>query len=195
MVLDAVTGDVAAAGLRLDRLDSDGVTVLQSATPVSGGSALALRFANNGASPDLGDYIRAATTSCANCDQSDTVRLRAYETTYRVSRFNNSATQITVMVVANTTDAPITGNAAFFDAQGVHLADIPISLAAHATLVTNTSQVPGLAGASGSILIANDAPFGAIAGKAVAVEPATGFTFDTPMVPRSASTKMVPRDN
>jgi hypothetical protein len=29
----------------------------------------------------------------------------------------------------------------------------------------------------------------------VAVEPATGFTFDTAMVTRAAATKMVPRDN
>jgi hypothetical protein len=195
VVLDAVTGDVAAAGLRLDRLASDGVTVLQSGTPVSGGSAVALRFKNSAANPNGSEFIRATTTGCANCDQNDTVRVRAYETTYRVSRFNNSATQVTVLVVSNSTSDPIAGLASFFAANGGgHLADVPFNLAPHATLVTNTSQVPGVVGA-GSILISNDAPYGAITGKAVAVEPATGFTFDTPMVPRAASTKMVPRDN
>jgi hypothetical protein len=30
----------------------------------------------------------------------------------------------------------------------------------------------------------HDAPYGALAGKGVALEPATGFAFDSPMVPR-----------
>jgi len=29
--------------------------------------------------------------------------------------------------------------------------------------------------------VTSDAPYGTLVGKAVAVEPATGFTFDTPM--------------
>jgi hypothetical protein len=32
--------------------------------------------------------------------------------------------------------------------------------------------------------VAHDGAYGALAGKAVALEPATGFTFDTPLVPR-----------
>ena len=47
-----------------------------------------------------------------------------------------------------------------------------------------TATVPGLAGASGSITIANDAPYGALAGKAVSLEPSAGFSFDTRMDPR-----------
>jgi hypothetical protein len=195
VIVDGITGNVAAGILRLDRLDSDGVTVLQSGQPVSGGSALSLRFTNSTGTPNGSQFIRAVSSGCGTCGPTDTVRVRAYETTYRVSRFNNSATQITVLVVANTTNGPVTGSAAFFSAGGTHLADVPFSLVPRATFVTNTSAVPGLGGASGSILISNDAPFGAIAGKAVAVEPATGFTFDTAMVPRAASTKMVPRDN
>jgi hypothetical protein len=33
--------------------------------------------------------------------------------------------------------------------------------------------------------VSNDGRYGSLAGKAVAVEPATGFTFDTAMTPRS----------
>ena len=197
VIVDGITGDVGGAGLLLQRLDSDGSTVLQSGVPVSGGSALSLRFKNSTGSPNGAQLIRVGSPACtALCGPNDTLRLRAYETTYRVSRFNNSATQITVLVIANTTNQPVAGTAAFFRASdGVHLADVPFSLGPRATFVTNTSAVPGLAGAAGGILVTNDAAFGALSGKAVAVEPATGFTFDTAMVPRTASTKMMPRDN
>jgi hypothetical protein len=196
VILDGITGDVAAGTLLLQRLASDGVTVVQSAVPASGGAALSLRFRNSTGTPDGGQFIRAVSATCTTCGASDTVRVRAYETTYRISRYNNSATQVTVMVIANTTDQPVDGTAAFFRAtDGVHLADVPFTIAPRGTFVANTANVPGLGGTSGTILIGNDAPFGALSGKAVAVEPATGFTFDTAMVPRTASTKMVPRDN
>jgi hypothetical protein len=44
----------------------------------------------------------------------------------------------------------------------------------------NTAAIPALAGASGSASIAHDGGWGGLAAKGVAVEPATGFTFDTP---------------
>ena len=44
-----------------------------------------------------------------------------------------------------------------------------------------TSQtVPGQ---SGSILVSHNGHYGALSGKAVSLEPTTGFTFDTAMVP------------
>jgi hypothetical protein len=42
--------------------------------------------------------------------------------------------------------------------------------------------VPGLAGQSGAAEIAQMGGYGALTGKAVALEPATGFTFDTSIV-------------
>jgi hypothetical protein len=59
------------------------------------------------------------------------------------------------------------------------------ALGAKQLLVLNTSTVSGVAGQSGSMTVAHDGPFGALSGKAVAVEPATGFTFDTPLAARS----------
>jgi hypothetical protein len=43
--------------------------------------------------------------------------------------------------------------------------------------------VPALAGHSGSAQIAQLGGYAALAGKAVALEPATGFTFDTLVTP------------
>jgi hypothetical protein len=50
--------------------------------------------------------------------------------------------------------------------------------------VLGTAGIPALAGASGAVTIVHDAPFGALAGKAVALEPASGFSFDSPMLSR-----------
>jgi len=43
--------------------------------------------------------------------------------------------------------------------------------------------VPGLQGVGGSITITTDGRYGQLTGKAIALEPATGFSFDSPMVP------------
>jgi hypothetical protein len=34
------------------------------------------------------------------------------------------------------------------------------------------------------VTVVHDAPYGALAGKTVALEPSTGFSFDSPMLPR-----------
>jgi hypothetical protein len=74
-------------------------------------------------------------------------RIRAYETTYSIPRFNNAGSQVTVLLLQNPT--PYT-----------------------------------LQGKGGSITVSNDGRYGDMAGKAIALEPATGFSFDSPMVPR-----------
>ena len=59
-----------------------------------------------------------------------------------------------------------------------------LSVASHGAFTVNTSTIAGAAGASGSITLDHNGPYGGLSGKAVAVEPATGFTFDTTMVPK-----------
>ena len=49
-------------------------------------------------------------------------------------------------------------------------------------LVLDTAAV--VPGASGSLTVAHDGPYGGLVGKAVALEPSTGFSFDTPLEPR-----------
>jgi uncharacterized repeat protein (TIGR01451 family) len=197
IVVDATTGDIGSSGPDLDRLDSDGITVLQSSTSATGGSSRSLRFENATAGDVAGQYIRVQSAGCGiDCDPADTYRIRAYDTTYRLSRFNNSATQITVLLVNNPTDQDVTGTLWFWQmGTGTLLVSQPVTLAPKATFVLNTSTVAALQSQSGTVTFSNDAPFGALNGKAVAVETATGFTFDTAMTPRPATTKMVPRDN
>ncbi len=97
-------------------------------------------------------------------------------------RFNNSGTQITVLFIQNPTDYTITGTVFFWNTSGAAAGSSPFTLPPKAMTVLNTSTVaPGI---GGSLTIVNDGRYGDLSGKAVALEPATGFSFDTPMVPR-----------
>jgi hypothetical protein len=114
---------------------------------------------------------------------ADTYDVEAYDTTYFLPRFNNSSSQVTVLVVQNTKDSPVTGEIHVYDAAGALLSTQPLSLPAQGVQVLNSAAVPALAGRSGSVTIAHLGGYGALAGKGVALEPATGFTFDTPLTP------------
>jgi hypothetical protein len=110
--------------------------------------------------------------------------IQLFETTYSVPRFNNSATQQTVLVVQNTRADTVTGEIHFFDASGAAIHTHPFTVAARGVLVLNTAGIAQVAGQSGSLLVAHDGGYGALSGKAVALEPATGFTFDTVLSPK-----------
>lgn len=92
--------------------------------------------------------------------------------------------QSTILIVQNLrTSAFATGSILFFDAIGLPLAEVPLSVPARGVQIVPTQGVPGLAGQAGSVRVVHDAGYGGLAGKAVALEPSTGFTFDTPLTP------------
>ncbi|MET0556545.1 MAG: Calx-beta domain-containing protein [Vicinamibacteria bacterium] len=179
VVADAVSGD--AVPLTLDRRTLAG-TVLQSGTPVGTGAARTLRWlAGTTAATEV---VRVAGACGASCQIDDTYRVRAYETTLRASRFNNTGDQTTVLVLSNPGDVPIALTVRFWGPDGTLLGShAPAGpLAPHAVLVLDTADA--VRGASGSLTIAHDGPYGGLVGKAVALEPSTGFAFDTPLEPR-----------
>jgi hypothetical protein len=73
----------------------------------------------------------------------------------------------------------------FWSPTGALLGTHPFDLGPHASAVLDAASVPGVAGANGSATITHDAGYGEMAGKAVALEPAAGFSFDAPMVLRA----------
>jgi hypothetical protein len=77
----------------------------------------------------------------------------------------------------------VTGSIHFFDAAGALVATAPLNVPATGLQVLPTSTVGGLAGLSGSAVITHTGEYGTLSGKAVALEPATGFSFDTPFSP------------
>ena len=60
----------------------------------------------------------------------------------------------------------------------------PFTLASKQTQVLNTATVAGVAGQGGTLTVSHDGRYGDLAGKTVALEPSTGFSFDSPMTPR-----------
>jgi hypothetical protein len=183
VVVDATSGDIGA-GVLLQRMDSGG-GVIQTAQPVTLGLnySQSLRFMNTTGTEVINEYVRVMSSSCTtNCGPDDVYRLRAFETTESIPRFNNSASQITVLLLQNPSGYAINGTIYFWSAAGALLGQPTFSLPAKNTLVLNTATVvPGLGGA---ITLANDGRYGDLSGKTVALEPATGFSFDSPMVPR-----------
>jgi hypothetical protein len=183
VVVDGASGDVGPP-VQVDRVLADG-TVFGSAIPIGLGFARSMRFHNPNPFVIEDKFIRVRSGGCTTtCAPSDQYRLRFYETTGAVPRFNDSGTQLTVLVLQNPTDGAITGTAYFWDAAGTLLAAPTFTLAPRSTLVMNTSTVPGLVGRSGTITIGHDGLYGELFGKTVALDPATGFSFDTPIAIR-----------
>lgn len=189
-VIDSTSGDLGmyADLANLERLDWPVGTVLQTSesadvgAPSIANSSIALRWQNTGTTIEK-QSLRARSAFCATfCDASGQYHIRLYETTVAVPRFNNAAGQATVLIIQNPTGwtRDIAGTVYFWSKTGTLLGSTTFSLAAKAALVLNTGTVPGVAGQGGTITIAHDGGYGNLAVKAVAVEPATGFSFDSP---------------
>jgi uncharacterized repeat protein (TIGR01451 family) len=176
-VVDGVSGDLYP--LTIERIDFFAGFALQSATAVQG--SVSMRW-EHWWYPDIADQgFRVRSGGCTtDCGLDDVYRIRVYETTARIARFNNSASQTTILLLQNPSDQLVNGHILVWSAPGVLVTpEVPFVLDPHASLVLNTSNVAP--GASGSITITHDAPYGGLQGKAVALEPATGFSFDSPL--------------
>jgi hypothetical protein len=167
----------------LDLLNITNV-VLQSSVGLSQlGNVRSLRLRNSSASEDK-EYVRVMPNlGCQTaCTTNANYRIELYETTYMIPRFNNNATQATILIIQNSGTDTVDGAARFWSNTGVLLGSSIFTLGPKATSVVNTSSLAGIAGQSGSITVDHTGSYGSLSGKAVAVEPATGFTFDTAMV-------------
>lgn len=181
-IVDATSGDIGAV-LNLDFTDAGGVVVPPAPSNPGLGFSRSLRVVNNTASAVDVNRIRVSSGSCTTtCTANDVYRIRFYETTYAVPRFNNSGTQVTVLILQNPASYTIAGTIRFWAANGSLVASSGFTLAAKNTLVLSTASVAP--STSGAITITHDGRFGDLSGKTVALEPATGFSFDSPMVPR-----------
>jgi Calx-beta domain len=181
VVVDAVSGDLVPLSLELRAPSGPPVA---TGVPVGTGSALSLRWRAAGTTTVSDQIVRVGGACGTSCGPDDVYRVRAYETTLRAARFNNGGGQTTVLLLQNASDAPAALAVHFWGADGTLLAThAPAGpLPPQGVLVLDTSAVAP--GASGSLTVAHDAPYGRLVGKAVAVEPATGFAFDTPLEPR-----------
>jgi hypothetical protein len=186
VVLDGGSADIAEPAPDLRRTGADGSVTLQQSVPVGLGAARSLRWRNTSTGTVSDERVSVASTGCqVDCGADDRYRLRAYETTLSAPRFNNTASQVSVVVLQNAGGEAVAGVIEFSDAQGVSIHREHFGLAPHGVLALGTTAVPELAGASGSLTVSHDAPYGVLTGKVVMVEPATGFAFDTPIQSRA----------
>jgi hypothetical protein len=132
------------------------------------------------------EFLRALGDQAGAMPAGLTYDVELFDTTYFIPRFNNGGSQVTTLIVQSTTNATVAGNVLFFSGGGVQLHSEPFSVAPDGVYVFNTAGVPALQGQSGSARIVHTGGYGSLVGKAVALEPSTGFTFDTALeaIPR-----------
>ena len=184
VTLDSASGDVGTgAGPSVRRLYPSLTAVAQESVPIGTGPARSLRV-ENATFWQEADYIEVMSAGCStSCGADDTYRILSRETTGRIPRFNNTGGQVTVLILQNTSSATVSGNAWFFGSQGALLAGHPFTLPARGSTTVATPQVPWVANEQGSITVTHDGPYGVLAGKAVSLDGAGGFSFDSVLVP------------
>lgn len=181
--VDVIEGDFAP--FVLERLDSAGTAVQTGVALTALDKSRVLRWLSAAGAATSSETLVVRSATCGSfCVSVDRYRLRVFDTTYAIPRFNNSSSQITVLLLQNRSSQAVGGLVHFWNGAGTLLASLVFNVAADGALVVNTSTLSLVAGQAGTITVVSDAPAGQLAGKAVAVEPATGFTFDTQMVPR-----------
>ena len=182
LILDEGSGDFGPGGAAVELVSASGPP--QGSQPVGSGSARALRWSNTTGLRRTSDHVAVSAPACGTaCGPDDRYRVRFRETTYAIPRFNNTGSQGTVLVLQNPTERPVSARVFFWSAAGAVIASVPVALVPHQTFVLNTATAAP--GTGGAITITHDAGYGSLIGKAVALEPATGFSFDSPMVPRA----------
>jgi uncharacterized repeat protein (TIGR01451 family) len=178
VVLDEASGDYGGpSGAALERLASNTSTVLQAGQAVGAGPARVLRWQNTTAEPQR-QLVRVRSLDCAtDCGADDVYRLRAYETTATLARFNTTGGQTTVVVVQNPGAGTVAGTLWFSEGDGTLAASRPFLLGPRGLLVLNVASF--LPGRSGALTLTHDGGYSGLAAKAIALEPATGLSFDT----------------
>jgi hypothetical protein len=180
VVLDSTTGDLGYSPDMLQLVNAGG-TLIQDSVPASQlGYSRSLRFVNTATTPLFTQYVRVGSAACGtDCTTGDQYHIRSMDTTISVARFNNSGSQITVLMSQNSSDVIVNAFFFYWSAGGTLLQTGSLSLSPKALSVFNTTTFASLVGVGGSITIAHDGPYGGLNVKSVALEPSTGFSFDT----------------
>jgi hypothetical protein len=181
-VVDATSGDIGPT-LQMDRIDIASSTVIQSAQGTGVGFSRTISWINATSNVVETEGIRVQSGQCTtDCGPDDVYNIRGYETTYAIPRFNNAGTQVTVLLLQNPNNYVINANVYFWNPSGALVGQQNFVLQPKGLAVFNTSNVaPGV---GGTVTIAHDGRYSDLAAKTVALEPATGFSFDSPALPR-----------
>jgi hypothetical protein len=180
VVVDEVTG--AAAPVRLGM--SAGIyTWFGWATGTGTSVRVPVYWPSTSPPPLL--QVWAESLGCGtSCGPGDRYRLRAHETTLTGGRFQNAGDMTTIVLLQNAGSAFAHGSVDFWSDQGVLLGRESFYLDPRASRVFPVSNVPGLAGTSGSVTVLNTAAYGVLVGKTVVLDTRNGFAFESTLAPK-----------
>jgi hypothetical protein len=171
---------------QFERVSSTGTILTEDVATVNNGPGgipeaydRSVRWLASGST--IQEFVRVTGATNITEDATYVYTLRYWDTTYTVPRWNSAGGQVTVFVMTSLGQGTVTGNLHFFSSTGTLLHTKSLSLDPNVPFVFNTATVAALNGQSGFALVAHNGGYGALTGKAVALEPATGFTFDTAM--------------
>lgn len=190
-----ITGDSNIFSDGLKRFSSTDITTpLQTGDLLESGAWMStLRWIAD-TSPYESDwqYIQV-TSGDVSATSASQYTIKAYDTTMYCPRWNNYGTQGTVLIMQKSgagtfgydettgeaVDTSCTATVYWYCETGGIAATSTVTLEPNNTVVLATPSISGLPGKKGSVQIAHDCGYGGIQAKAVAMEPATGFSFDT----------------
>jgi hypothetical protein len=167
--------------LTTSRYAADGVTLLATTQTGGGYDVLSTTWVELTNTPGL-QYIKVVGFQSNGVDNQHVYTARFYDTTISIPRYNNAAGQATVLLIQNTTERDVFGRYDMHTAAGAPVYGATFTIQPFAALVVNLATVGGGAAnnTAGTVVIAHNGGYGGLAAKAVALDPATGFSFDTP---------------
>lgn len=184
LIIDGITSEVDFSAVGIQRYDgASPPTSLQNAFAIDGGMSRSMLWQNTtGATENGYIQVNGDQTGCFQaCTANAQYRIRLLDTTYSVPRFNNANGQVTILLVQNSTGNPfLDWTANYWSVAGALLKQVPGVIGSYGTAVVNLSTIPELQNQTGAITITHGGGYGGLSVKSVALEPATGFSFDTP---------------
>src|SRR5688572_12370131 len=152
--------------------------------PVAGAAtSLVIRWMSGEADERQWIRVFAGGFTGVQLTAADQYEIELLDTTYFAARWNQVGSQSSVFVVQNTGPAALDGAIRFHGPTGTLLHVQPFALPRNGVYVFGAGSVPAVAGQSGSAAVVHTGGYGALNGKVFSLEPATGFTFDTQLVP------------
>lgn len=174
-----------ASGTSVQLRASDGSTVIQNAVGLEANSNLITKTIRWISAADAINYVTVSNGSTVATADAQ-YEIQGFETTLYCPRWNNSGTQVSVLIVQGTgqteTSASTLCNwtAYFYNEGSTLVGQTSDNAAANDVDVVSLAGVAGLPGNKGGAHIAHTCGYGGLTAKLVALEPATGFSFDTP---------------
>jgi hypothetical protein len=182
VVIDGMTGDLDLVGTSLQLVDGQNTALVDAQVDDFGG-ILSLIWSNTAGPPAVRHFVRVRGAACGTaCASPDRYRIRFFDTTYTIPRFNNSGTQSTALIVQNASHRACDVTYVLLNAAGALIGSTQRTIPVRGLDVLSAAELAP--NQSGSVRLAHTCGLGGLSGKAVSVEPATGFTFDTALVQR-----------